>query len=101
MRQQVSNLKYHRPKAEGVLAVQLTAENAHAVARELGARVEEDPKPGDPTDVALWFSVPTLNGVVRLLVGSGPVVGREFASGRIVVWGDPQDFYATYEEQTR
>ena len=101
MSTQGSNLKYHRPKAEGVLAVQLTAENAHAVARELGGRVEEDPKPGDPTDVALWFIVPTLDGVQRLLIGTGPVVGREFASGRVVVWDNPRDFYATYEEQTR
>ena len=51
------------------------------------------------TDQPLTLTDP--DGVQRLLIGTGPVVGRELAAGRVVVWDNPRDFYATYEEQTR
>lgn len=102
MRQSHSNLKYHTPKVEPVLAVRVTPQNAEAVAREMGGKVETEAKPSDPTDVATWIVIPTLDGPHRLLVTStGPVVGREFASGRAVVWGQASDFYAKYEEPRR
>lgn len=97
-----SVLRPHRPTAPMIDAVQVTRDNAAAVAREIGGQVVEDPKSSDPTDVAMWLHVPTLRGAQRLLITSeGPVVGRCHDNGRIAYWDRARDFYALYQPTTR
>lgn len=97
-----SVLRPHRPTAPMIYAVQVTRDNAAAVAREIGGQVVEDPKASDPTDVAMWLHIPTLRGAQRLLITSeGPVVGRCRDNGRIAYWDRANDFLHLYQPITR
>lgn len=95
-------LKPHVTTAPIVYGVQVTRENANAVARELGGAVESDPKASDPTDVALWLILPTVNGTKRLLITStGPAVGKRADNGQTVHWDRAADSHTLYRPQTR
>lgn len=98
----MSVLKPHIPTAPIVYGAQVTQANAAAVARELGGAVEPDPKASDPTDIALWLILPTVNGTKRLLVTSeGPAVGKRADNGQTVYWDRAADFHTLYRPQTR
>jgi len=94
----VTGMNEYRPRGERVYAYQVTRENAHGAAREFGGEIREEGKSSDPTDVAMWIVVPTLDGPQRLLVThEGPVVGRERETNRVLAWAKKADFDAAYE----
>lgn len=88
----------YQPRGQRVYAYQVTRENASAAAREFGCELHEEAKSSDPTDVAKWIVVPTVEQVHRLLIThEGPVVGRERETNKVVVWAKKADFDARYE----
>lgn len=94
----MTSMQEYRPRVKPVYALQVTRENVHAVAREIGGDVSEEAKPSDPSDVALWLIAPLLSGVVHFLVTSeGPIIGREVDTNRLVGWAKRHDFETEYE----
>lgn len=56
-------------KPERIWVAKLTADNALRVANWCGGGVVHDAKASDPTDVAVWVHVPTLDGIAHALAG--------------------------------
>lgn len=94
----MTTMSEYQPRGQRVYAYQVTRENASAAAREFGCEIREDAKSSDPTDLAKWIVVPTVEQVHRLLITQeGPVVGRERETNKVVVWAKKADFDALYE----
>lgn len=74
-------------------AMQYTGANGEAVANWCGGRVRSEGKSSDPSDVARWLDIPTLEGVMRATRGDWIVKGvaGEFYPCK------PDIFAATYE----
>lgn len=95
---------YRRREDRFIQAIVVTRDNAADVARHLHGRIEEDPKASDPTDVAIWIVLPTLDAgppLRHLVTGNGPVIAVDPNTGEIDVWADAADFFALYELPTR
>lgn len=98
-RQAETGMKKYAPRAPEVFAYRVTRNNMKEAAAEMGGRIETEAKASDPTDVAAWILIPTLDGVQRLLVTTtGPVVGREVGTNRVVAWAEANQFNALYKE---
>lgn len=67
------------------------------VARWCGGRIRSEAKASDPTDVAYWIDIPTLEGVMTANWGDYVVKGvqGEFYPCK------PHVFEATYEQETK
>ena len=74
-------------------AVQYDGENGEWAARWCGGRERSEAKRSDPTDVACWIDIPTLEGVKRANRGDWVIKGvqGEFYPCK------PDIFEATYE----
>ena len=88
----------YRKKPVEIEAVQFVAEvggrnNGQYLARWCGGRVCSEAKPSDPTDVAWWIDIPTLEGVMKASPGDYVIRGvqGEFYPCK------PDIFEATYE----
>lgn len=91
------NWKRYRPSGAEVDAILVTPENYREVVRTLGGMVETSPKTSDPSDVATWITIPTLNGPKRLLIPSvGLMVAKDSGNGQLLFWGNPDDFLSRY-----
>lgn len=101
MKRGESVLKYHRPNIPSIYAARLTPENVHEIARELGGSVEDPETVPEPEHLGPWLLLPTLDGVRRLRVSDGPVVGRDAGTGQIRVWSSAEQFYVEYEQVSR
>lgn len=98
-RQADPEMKKYSPRSPDVFAYRVTRNNMKEAAAEMGGRIETEAKASDPTDVAAWILVPTLDGVQRLLVTTtGPVVGREVGTNQVVAWARAEEFDALYKE---
>jgi hypothetical protein len=94
----MSDMKLYKPRGHPVYAEQVTRNNIQAIAAELGGEIANEGKASDPTDEATWLLLPTLDGVKRLLVTTtGPIVGRESGTNRVVAWENGAQFDALYE----
>lgn len=94
----MSEMKLYSPRMPHVFAYQVTRGNMEQAAAEMGGRIETESKASDPSDVAAWLVLPTLDGVKRLLVTTeGPVVGREVGTNRVVAWKKFHEFATVYE----
>lgn len=73
-------------------AMPFTLETKNDVAVWCGGRVQEEPKPSDPTDVYTYLEIPTLEGVMRAQLGDYVIRGMagEFYPCK------PDIFIATY-----
>lgn len=87
---------YHR-KIDRVDAVTLTAGNAEEVTRWCGGKIDEEVKPGDPTDVRIRVLVPNIDGNKWANLGDFIVLGSD---GRFRVVKS-KEFLAEYESPTR
>lgn len=85
-------MKY-RKKPVVIEAVQFNRTNGSIVAKWCGGRWHSEAKSSDPTDVAEWVDIPTLEGVMRASVGDWIIKGvaGEFYPCK------PDIFAATYE----
>lgn len=94
----MTEMQTYEPRGNRVHACQVTSENAEAVAKELGCAVREEAKPGDPSDVAMWFIVPMVDSTPHLLITTeGPIVGREKDTIRLVAWKTKREFDKLYQ----
>ncbi len=83
-----------RNKPVVIEAVRFRASNGGRVAKWCGGRNRFEGKPSDPSDVAEWIDIPTLEGVMRADLGDWIIRGvqGEFYPCK------PDIFTATYEE---
>lgn len=73
----------------------IDADNVEAIAAWCGGRVSRTEKPSDPTDVAVWIDVPTLEGTMRGSLGHRIIRG---VKGEFYPC-NPTIFDATYEAE--
>ena len=71
----MSEPRKFRKKPVAIEAVQLTRSNGGPVAKWCGGRNRFEAKPSDPTDVAEWVDIPTLEGTMRANVGDWIIKG--------------------------
>lgn len=64
-----------RKKPVVIEAMQFNRTNGSVVAKWCGGRWHSETKPSDPTDVAEWVDIPTLEGVMRASLGDWIVKG--------------------------
>jgi hypothetical protein len=64
-----------RKKPVEIEAVKFDRTNGSVVARWCGGRNQFEAKASDPTDVAEWIDIPTLEGVMRANVGDWIIRG--------------------------
>jgi hypothetical protein len=64
-----------RKKPVVIEACQLDRANCEAIARWCGGRSAMEAKPSDPSDVAQWVEIPTLEGVMRAQIGDWVIRG--------------------------
>jgi len=83
----------YRKKPVKIEAVQFDRSNGTLVAKWCGGRYDQEAKPSDPTDVAEFVRIPTLEGVMTASVGDFIIRGvqGEFYPCK------PDIFAATYE----
>lgn len=65
----MSNTRYHTRTVYIDAMGPLDAENADVIAAWCGGRVHSEAKASDPTDVAVWVTLPTLGGKRSAAVG--------------------------------
>ena len=84
---------FYRKKPVVIEAVQFDRTNGTIVAKWCGGRWMSEVKPSDPTDVAEWVAIPTLEGTMRAEIGDWIIrgVAGEFYPCK------PDIFDATYE----
>lgn len=96
-----------RKKPVEIEAVQLTRDNADAVAAWCGGRVVREAKPSDPTDVYIALKIPTLEGTMTAeTFHPSTWDGRQYLGGDYIIKGVSGEFYpckpdifkATYDE---
>lgn len=81
-------------KPHRIWVAKLTADNALRVATWCGGQLVRDVKASDPTDVAFWVHVPTLDGIAHALAGRDWVVkDDETGQFRVVVSDAVQEDY--------
>jgi hypothetical protein len=82
-----------RKRPVEIEAVQLNRDNGTVVARWCGGRWTHEAKPSDPSDVAEWVLIPTLEGPMKASLGDWIIRGvqGEFYPCK------PDIFAATYE----
>ena len=87
--------KKYRKMPVTVDAMQFTGRNGVAVAMWCGGKYQSEAKASDPTDVAEWVAIPTLEGVMRANRGDYVIRGvqGEFYPCK------PDIFAETYEEE--
>lgn len=85
--------KQYRKKPVVIEAVQFDRSNGGPIASWCGGRNSFEAKASDPTDVAEWIDIPTLEGVMRADLGDWIIKGvkGEFYPCK------PDIFEATYE----
>lgn len=85
----------YRKKPVVIDAILFTTSNGSAIAQWCGGRNRFEEKASDPTDVAEWIDIPTLEGVMRANLGDYVIRGvkGEFYPCK------PDIFAATYEEE--
>ena len=90
-------MPFYMKKPVVIAAHQLTKENLKELAQWCGGRAKEEPKPSDPTDVAYWLEIPTLEGTMHARIGDYIIKGvqGEFYSCREDI------FEQTYEPVAR
>lgn len=93
----MSEVKKYRKKPVVIEAVELVDANTmRDAAKWCGGRYGYESKASDPTDVAYWVNIPTLEGTMRAVRGDWIIRGvqGEFYPCK------PDIFAATYEEAT-
>ena len=91
----MSEAKQYRKKPVVIEAMQLTTANVMRLAAKwAGGKYREEQKPSDPSDVAYWVDIPTLEGVMKANQGDFLIKGvqGEFYPCK------PDIFAATYDE---
>jgi hypothetical protein len=85
-----------RKKPVVIEAERFIGDNGTEIARWCGGRYRSEAKPSDPSDVAYWIDIPTLEGVMRADRGDYVIKGvqGEFYPCK------PDIFAATYEQVT-
>lgn len=83
----------YRKKPVEIEAVEYTRSNGGAAAKWCGGREHSEVKASDPTDVAEWIDIPTLEGTMRASIGDFIIrgVNGEFYPCK------PDIFAKTYE----
>lgn len=83
----------YRKKPVEIEAVKFDGDNLADVAKWCGGRPVAKSKPSDPTDIARWIDIPTLEGVMKAQVGDYIIRGvqGEFYPCK------PDIFETTYE----
>lgn len=61
----------HRKRPVEIEARQVTRENASDIAAWCGGRVIQTAKPGDPDDIYVALEIPTLEGIMLVLLDAG------------------------------
>jgi hypothetical protein len=71
----MSEPKTFRKKPVEIEAVQFDHSNGGVIAKWCGGRNRFEEKASDPTDVAEWIDIPTLEGVMRASLGDWIIRG--------------------------
>jgi hypothetical protein len=90
----MSDARQYRKKPVVIEAMELTGANAMRLAATwAGGKYRYEQKPSDPSDVAYWVDIPTLEGVMKANQGDFIIKGvqGEFYPCK------PEIFAATYE----
>lgn len=89
----MSKPKHYRKKPVTIEAINYDGGNGKVVALWCGGRERAERKASDPTDVAQWIDIPTLEGVMKASIGDWIIRGvqGEFYPCK------PDIFTATYE----
>jgi len=85
--------RWFKKKPVAIQAMQLSRTNSRTVETWCGGSFVVESKTSDPTDVAVWLNIPTLEGVMRANIGDWIIRGvkGEFYPCK------PDIFEATYE----
>lgn len=70
-------MPYFRKKPVVIEAMHIGKESLLDVSRWCGGRIQTSTKASDPTDIASWLEIPTLEGIMRANKGDWVIKGVE------------------------